>query len=90
MGGDPFEPENEAALIPVVRRVRQVYPHKDIWCWTGYLYEDLTARPLLSLLDVLVDGPFLQARKDIRLQWRGSDNQRVLRLENGAVKERLL
>lgn len=80
LGGDPFEPENEAVLVPFIRRVREVYPNKDIWCWTGYLYEDLKERPLISLLDVLVDGPFVQEQKDIRLQWRGSANQRVLKL----------
>ncbi|MDO4484827.1 MAG: anaerobic ribonucleoside-triphosphate reductase activating protein [Clostridia bacterium] len=83
LGGDPFEPENEAALVPFIRRVRATYPNKNIWCWTGYLYEDLQDRPLLKLVDVLVDGPFVMAQKDISLTWRGSANQRVIPLTEG-------
>ena len=76
LGGDPFEPENERALIPLARKVRE--SGKTVWCWTGYLYENLRERELLRCIDVLVDGPFIEAEKDITLQYAGSRNQRVI------------
>ena len=87
LGGEPFEPDNQRALLPLLRRVREKYPEKEIWCYSGYtleeLREDSRARcectdELLSLLDVLVDGPFVEAQKDLNLRFRGSANQRIL------------
>lgn len=88
LGGDPFEPSNQRALLPFVRRVREKFPHKNIWCFTGYTYSDGSlAEPqacceatgeLISLLDVLIDGKFEEELKDIRLKFRGSSNQRVI------------
>lgn len=90
LGGDPFEPENQRALIPFLKRVREWFPKKDIWTFTGFLYEDLL-RPgshprcevtddILSMLDVLVDGPFILAKKEVGLRFRGSRNQRLIDL----------
>ena len=85
LGGEPFEPANQKALLPFLRRVRGRFPQKSIWCYTGYLFEDLAAgkvgdygRALLEQLDVLVDGPFVEGLKDIRLRFRGSSNQRLI------------
>lgn len=87
LGGEPMEPANREALLPLVRAVRKQYPKKTIWCYTGYLFEQLragnpgpadTAQELLSLLDVLVDGPFVEAKKDLGLRFRGSSNQRLV------------
>ena len=85
LGGEPFEPQNQAAVLELVERVREVYPDKDIWCYSGYLFEQLAAgavgehsRELLERLDVLVDGPFILERKDLSLRFRGSANQRIL------------
>lgn len=88
LGGDPFEPENQRALLPFVKKVRERFPKKDIWAFTGYTYSDGTllephaqtevTRGLISLLDVLVDGKFEEELKDIRLVFRGSSNQRVI------------
>lgn len=88
LGGEPFEDPNRAAVAGLLRAVRGKYPQKDIWCYTGYDFEkDLlkwmetgkeNVRPLLELLDVLVDGEFILERKDLRLKFRGSDNQRIL------------
>lgn len=81
LGGDPLEPCNRDALLPLLRRLRSELPDKDVWCWTGYSLEDLT-RPndqeFLALIDVLVDGPFVQELKDVSLLWKGSSNQRVI------------
>ena len=91
LGGDPFEEENQEALAPFLERVKEAHPDKDIWCWTGYIYErDLrdaggkkrtpfTDR-MLACIDVLVDGPFIEEQKDRTLDFRGSRNQRVLKL----------
>lgn len=83
LGGEPFEPENRAVLAPFLERVRADFPSKDVWCWTGFTLEEVEAdaecRRMLGCIDVLVDGPFVQAERDISLAWRGSRNQRIIR-----------
>ena len=87
LGGEPLHPDNQKTVLEVVRRVREAFPHKTVWCYTGYLYENLvqgqvgdpeTVRALLEGIDVLVDGPFVEAQKNLGLRFRGSDNQRIL------------
>lgn len=90
LGGEPFEPENQRVLVPFLRRVRAAYPEKNIWCFSGFTYEELTADgthcrceatdEFLSMLDVLVDGRFVEELKDISLRFRGSRNQRLIDL----------
>lgn len=90
LGGEPFEPSNQAALLPLLRRVREELPEKTIWAFTGYTLEtDLltgklgdwsVTRALLERIDVLVDGEFVLERKDISLRFRGSSNQRLIDL----------
>ena len=90
LGGEPFEEENQVALVPFMRRVREQYPNKDVWAFTGYIYDkDLIpggrkyteyTDELLSMIDILVDGPFMEELKDITLKFRGSRNQRVIDL----------
>lgn len=88
LGGDPFEPENAKVLAPFMKKLRAVYPKKSFWCFTGY---DLDAELLtgkkadlsdvmdiLGTLDVLVDGRFVEEKKDINLRFRGSSNQRII------------
>lgn len=88
LGGEPFEPQNQAALLPLIRRIRRELPEKTIWAFTGYTLEtDLltgrlgdwnVTRELLNALDVLVDGEFILEQKDISLRFRGSANQRLI------------
>ena len=88
LGGDPFEPSNQRTLITLLRRVKQELPTKDVWAYTGFVYEqDLlegqrkhteVTDEMLSYIDVLVDGPFVIDQKDISLYFRGSTNQRVI------------
>lgn len=82
-GGDPLHPGNLDAVLKLIRRVRAECPDKDIWCWTGYRRDSLSPqqRQLLAYLDVLVDGKFEQALADPTLQWRGSRNQKIHRLQ---------
>ena len=99
LGGEPFEPENQPVLTELLRKVHVQYPDKDVWCYSGYRYDtDLSVGgsvhtavtdEMLSCIDVLVDGRFVEAEKDLTLMFRGSRNQRVLRLEKGKVVEEL-
>lgn len=76
-GGDPLHPQNVAAILKLVKRVREECSGKDIWLWTGYKIDELTAaqREVVALINVLVDGKFVQALHDPMLIWRGSSNQ---------------
>ena len=88
LGGEPFEPQNQPAIVELLRRVKKMYPEKSIWAFSGYLFDrDILAWRLgpreiteeyLSYLDVLVDGPFIQAKKNLSLRFRGSENQRLI------------
>lgn len=99
LGGEPMEPENQRSLLPFVRRVREAYPGKTVWCFSGFTWEELhtegshpkceVTEELLRLIDVLVDGRFVEALKDISLRFRGSGNQRIIdvpaTLERGEI-----
>ena len=88
LGGEPFEPQNQPALLALSRRIRKELPGKSIWAFSGYLFDrDILAgklgpwpvtQELLSYIDVLVDGPFVLARKNLNLRFRGSSNQRLI------------
>lgn len=82
LGGEPFD--NQDGLIPFLRHVRS-NTVKDIWCYTGYQYKDIQSSPMLQYIDVLVDGPFIESQKDLRLRFKGSKNQRILRLSGGKI-----
>ena len=81
LGGDPMEPENQRALLPLLKRIRIMLPGKDVWLYTGYRLEDVQPSPLLPYVDVVVDGPFVESEKDIALAFRGSRNQRIIYLK---------
>lgn len=91
LGGEPMEPENQQGLLPLLQELKARYPQKTVWLYTGDVYEDLidpeyphhtnNTDELLSLCDILVDGPFLEQEKDITLQFRGSRNQRIIDLQ---------
>ena len=81
LGGEPFEPENRAELTQLLKRVKDKYPQKPVWCYTGFEFEkltDSTAKAMLSLIDVLVDGKFVEELKSPDLIFRGSSNQRII------------
>ena len=92
LGGEPFEEENQRILAPFLRKVKETYPSKTIWCYTGYVLEkDLLPEDgrkhceatgeMLKYIDILVDGPFIEEQKNISLKFRGSENQRILKLK---------
>ena len=85
LGGEPFEPQNQEAVVGLLRRVKAELPEKSIWAFSGYLFDrDICSGRLgdtseyLSYLDVLVDGPFIEAKKNLSLRFRGSENQRLI------------
>ena len=88
MGGEPLEPQNQEGLLPLVKEVKEKFPDKNIWCYTGFDFEkdvmgkmaknSQTTRELLKYIDVVVDGKFEESKKDLKLQFRGSSNQRIL------------
>ncbi len=85
LGGEPFEPENQGAVVELLRQVKRELPEKSIWAFSGYLFEkDILSGRLgdtseyLGYLDVLVDGPFVEAKKNLSLRFRGSENQRLI------------
>lgn len=84
LGGEPFDPRNQAGLLALTRRIREKYPEKSIWAFTGYVYDRNLPRlagvtdELLSALEVLVDGPFVEEKKNLSLRFRGSENQRLI------------
>ena len=99
LGGEPFEPQNQRALLPLLKKLREKMPNKTVWCYSGYLFDrelltESRARceitdEMLSYLDVLVDGRFVEAQKSLMLKFRGSSNQRIIdvkkSLEAGSV-----
>ena len=88
LGGEPFEPQNQPALVELLRQIKKTYPEKSIWAFSGYLFDrDILAgrlgdpevtKEFVSYLDVLVDGPFVEEKKDLSLRFRGSANQRII------------
>ncbi len=90
LGGEPLEPKNQESLYPFLKKIREKYPNKTIWCYTGFILDEESGeltdktkntrytQDLIRLFDVLVDGPFIEELKDIRLKFRGSSNQRVI------------
>lgn len=88
LGGEPFEPQNQPAIVDLLRQIKAKYPEKSIWAFSGYLFDkDILAWHLgpreiteeyLGYLDVLVDGPFMESKKNLSLRFRGSENQRMI------------
>ena len=88
LGGEPMEPVNQEGILPLLRVVKQTYPEKNIWCYTGYLFdkdvldkmckESEVTKEIVSYLDIVVDGEFMIDRKNLKINFRGSDNQRII------------
>lgn len=92
LGGEPFEPQNQRALLPFLQKFKARFPQKTVWCYSGYTFEELTGAresrcrcevtdEMLSYLNVLVDGRFVEEKKNIRLRFRGSENQRLIDMD---------
>lgn len=100
LGGEPFEPENQRALLPFLRRVKARYPGKTIWAYSGFTLEQLTTPghhanceatgEILSMLDVLVDGRFVESLRNLSLRFRGSENQRLIDMRRTRKEGRIV
>ena len=82
-GGDPLHPDNRDDITRLCKFLKRGYPNKTIWCYTGYLFEQVKDIPAMEYIDVLVDGPFMEALADVQYHWAGSSNQRIWRKING-------
>ena len=99
LGGEPFEPENQRELVKLLRRVREAFPKKNVWSYSGYTLEQIcgeehphceVTEEMLSMIDVLVDGRFVEALKDVSLKFRGSSNQRIIDLKQTKVENKIV
>lgn len=100
LGGEPLEPQNQEALYPFIKKVKEKYPHKNIWCYTGFTFDEKSqklkethkntaiTKELIEMFDVLVDGAYIEELKDIRLKFRGSSNQRVIDVQKTLEKQK--
>ena len=99
LGGEPFEPQNQGALLELTNRIRKELPSKNIWCFSGYTIEEMlngklseceTTRPLLENIDVLVDGKFVEELKSLMLKFKGSSNQRTILVKETLEKNEIV
>ena len=100
LGGEPFEPSNQKVLYPFLKKVKERFPQKDVWCYTGYLFDSellrqsrattAVTKDMLSLIDVLVDGKFVEELKNISLAFKGSENQRIIDVQNSLKQNKVI
>lgn len=100
LGGEPFEPVNQKVLVKVLKKIRETYPRKTIWCYSGYLFDKdmlagrlgnfATTKEMLSYIDVLVDGEFVDALKNLNLRFKGSENQRIINVQKSLAAGKII
>lgn len=101
LGGEPMDPHNQSGILPLIKKVREIYGDtKDIWIYTGYLYDkDLIngkvgecpeCKDILSMIDIIVDGPFIESEKDLTLRFRGSRNQRIINVKESIKANKIV
>lgn len=89
-GGDPLYPGNRECVGQLIKQIHKMFPHKTVWCYTGYTLEQIKDVPFLKYIDVLVDGPFIPALKELKLKWKGSSNQRIIMLKKSISSGKLI
>lgn len=100
LGGEPFEPRNQAVLADVLQKIKEVYPEKNVWCYTGYTFEtDLLSgrlcdyavtQKMLKNIDILVDGKFIKELKNLKLRFKGSENQRIIDVKKSMEENKII
>ena len=86
LGGEPLHPRNIEGTIKIAKAFRERYPKKDLWVWSGFLFENVVNKDIFNYIDVLVDGQYKDELHDFRLKWRGSSNQRVIDVKKSLKK----
>lgn len=100
LGGEPLEYKNQQGLLPLLKRTKEIYPEKTIWCYTGFLFDvDIIqkmmvmwpeTRELINYIDIIVDGPFVEEKKDLNLKFKGSANQRIIDVKKSLEKSEII
>ena len=100
LGGEPFEYVNQKGILPLIRRIKKELPNKSIWCFSGYtldkdILDDMCnkfdeTKELISYIDVLVDGKFELDKKDLKLKFRGSSNQRIIDVKESLKQNKVI
>lgn len=100
LGGEPLEEENQKGLLPLLKKVKEYYPEKTIWCYTGFTFDkdilgnmwenNENTKELFSCIDVLVDGKYVEELKDLHLNFRGSSNQRIIKVKESLQKGEII
>ena len=102
LGGEPFEKVNQEGLVPLVKKVKQAYPDKSIWCYTGFTFDEQilremigrenisTTKEMIKNIDYIVDGKFIEELKDPKLRFRGSSNQRIIDVKNSLEQNKVV
>lgn len=100
LGGEPFEPRNQEVLADVLQKIKEVYPEKNVWCYTGYTFEtDLLSgrlcdyavtEKMLKNIDILVDGKFIKELKNLKLRFKGSENQRIIDVKKSMEENKII
>ena len=93
-GGHPLDPQNAPEVLKIVKRVKMVFPNKDIWIYSGYVWENIikdnTLKEILKYTDVLVDGAYIDELRDISLPFRGSSNQRIICVQKSLAENKVI
>lgn len=89
-GGDPLHPANCLSITELVKEVKEKFPQKTIWVYTGFEWEEIATLPIMDLVDVVVDGRFIQEQHDGKLHWRGSANQRVIDVQKTRISDHII
>lgn len=90
LGGEPLHPRNRTDVLNLVKKFKEVYPNKTVWLWTGFLWEEVASDLVDSKVDVVVDGRFVEELKDLRLKYRGSNNQRIILVQESIVANKII
>jgi len=91
LGGEPMNPNNIEGTLRLAKRFKEKYPKKNIWCWSGYLFDEyLKDKEVLQYIDVLVDGQFIDEKRNPNLKWRGSSNQRVIDVQKSLKNNKVI
>lgn len=89
-GGDPLFPDNRKEITALTDKIKKYFPQKTIWCYTGYLWEEVKQLEVMKNIDVLVDGKFVEELADPQLHWKGSSNQRVIDVQNSLKQQKVI